>query len=89
MVLYEKSLRFLLLLDDIFQDICILYDFKLTFSSDDDVGQDLLPAGGSEEGSERLSVKDVEEMFNLPVLGHTTSEGRYAARLRRKGRVLT
>ena len=56
-------------------------------SLDDDVGQDLLPAGGSEEGSERLSVKDVEEMFNLPVLGHTTSEGRYAARLRRKGRV--
>ena len=61
---------------------------SLIFSLDDDVGQDLLPAGGSEEGSERLSVKDVEEMFNLPVLGHTTSEGRYAARLRRKGRVL-
>ena len=67
--------------------MCFLYEVKVTFCSDDDVGQDLLPAGGSEEGPERLSVKDVEEMFNLPVLGHTTSEGRYAARLRRKGRV--
>jgi len=45
--------------------------------------KDLLPAGGSEVGQQRLSKEDVQEMFNMPPLGHTVSETKFSAKLRR------
>ena len=56
---------------------------SLFFSLADENDQEFLPAGGSEVGQQRLSKEDVEEMFNMPLLGHTISETKFSAKLRR------